>query len=437
MTPEAAPAASGVETRRMMQDRRYAWIVLVVLTFIYSLNFLDRQLLSILAKPIQDELGVTDGQIGLLGGLYFALFYCVLGVPVAWLADRYNRIRVLVFACTLWSAATVACGMASSYPQLAAARMSVGIGEAGGAPPSYSIISDYFAPSRRGRALSFFNLAPPVGQAFGVAFGAQIALAHDWRTAFYALGGIGLCAALAAFLIVREPKRGATDPLDAAPPATGPAPTIRGVMKLFVKRRPLILVALAAGATQFITYGILNFSTLFLMREKGMTLGEIAVWFALMLGVVVTGGIYASGWLIDRFTGKSPQSYGLIPAATLTLSAPFFIGFVSAPGWPAAMGFLAVTIFLCSFYLTPAVALVQNVMPANQRTLGGAVLLLVMNLIGLGLGPTFVGAMSDWFAQSNPANSLQMAFYALLPVYGLAIGLYLALAQAFRREAVE
>lgn len=422
----------------MTHDRRYAWVVLVVLTFIYSLNFLDRQLLSILAKPIQDELGVTDGQIGLLSGLYFALFYCVLGVPVAWLADRYNRIRVLVLACTVWSAATVACGMANSYPQMAAARMSVGIGEAGGAPPSYSIISDYFAPFERGRALSFFNLAPPVGQAFGVAFGAQVALAHDWRSAFFALGGIGIFAAIAAFFIVREPARGATDPAAmAAAVASGPAPTIGGVLKLFVTSRPFSRVALAAGATQFITYGILNFSTLFLMREKGMTLGEIALWYALMLGVGVTGGIYASGWLIDRFAAKSPQWYGLIPAAALAASVPFFIGFVGAPGWPAAMGFLAVAVFLCSFYLTPAVALVQNFIPANQRTLGGAVLLLVMNLIGLGLGPTFVGAMSDWFAQSNPANSLQKAFYALLPVYGIAIGLYLALAWTLRPAGID
>ena len=147
------------------RSERYARVVLALLCLVYVLNFLDRQLLSILAKPIQDDLGLSDGQLGRLGGLYFALFYCILGVPVAWLADRGNRVRVLTVACALWSAATAACGLAQNYPQLAIARMSVGVGEAGGVPPSYSIISDYFPAARRGTALGLFNLGPPIGQA--------------------------------------------------------------------------------------------------------------------------------------------------------------------------------------------------------------------------------------------------------------------------------
>ena len=147
MRPAAHHAQPGVR----------AWTVLAILCFVYVLNFLDRQLLSILAKPIQDELGVTDGQLGLISGLYFALFYCILAIPVGWLADRSNRVRVLAFACALWSAATVACGLSSNYVQLAAARMTVGVGEAGGVPPSYAIISDYFPPGTRGTALGLFN----------------------------------------------------------------------------------------------------------------------------------------------------------------------------------------------------------------------------------------------------------------------------------------
>src|SRR6185436_21177960 len=170
-------------------DRR-AWFVLGMLCFVYVLNFLDRQLLSILAKPIQDDLHVTDGQLGLISGLYFALFYCLLAIPVGWLADRSNRVRVLCFACALWSAATAACGMASSYRQLAAARMSVGVGEAGGVPPSYAIVSDYFPPGTRGTALGIFNLGPALGQAMGVAFGASIAAAYSWRSAFMSLGAV-------------------------------------------------------------------------------------------------------------------------------------------------------------------------------------------------------------------------------------------------------
>jgi predicted MFS family arabinose efflux permease len=418
------------------RDRRYPWLVLAILCFVYILNFLDRQLLSILAKPIQDDLGVSDGQLGRLGGLYFALFYCVLGVPVAWLADRGNRTRVLVVACALWSAATIACGMAHSYPQLAIARMSVGIGEAGGVPPSYSIISDYFPANRRGTALGLFNLGPPIGQALGVAFGARIAAAYDWRLAFILLGAVGILAAGTVFAIVREPVRGAKDGAVVLPEVTAPgqeAYTFWKTLQLFYREPTLMLVSLAAGATQFVTYGTLGFTTLFLMREKAMALDDIAIWYALLLGIGVTAGIYLSGRLIDRFGPQLPAIYGLLPGATLALAVPFFIGFVYAPTWPVALAFLAPPTFLNYFYLTPAVTLVQNSVPARQRTLAGAILLLIMNLIGLGFGPTWVGAVSDWLHPTHPSNSLQLAFLSLVPFYFIAIALHFTLARRLGR----
>ena len=415
---------------------RYVWAVLALLCLVYVLNFLDRQLLSILAKPIQDDLGLSDGQLGRLGGLYFALFYCILGVPVAWLADRGNRVRVLTIACAVWSAATVACGMSQNYSQLAIARMSVGIGEAGGVPPSYSIISDYFPATRRGTALGLFNLGPPIGQALGVAFGAQIAAAYDWRLAFVLLGAAGLVAAAVVWGVIREPRRGATDTQALASATTDVAEeevSFWSALRMFATRPTLALVALASGATQFVTYATMGFTTLFLMREKAMTLGEIAIWYALLLGICVSAGIFLSGRLVDRFAHRSPQVYGLLPGIALALAVPFFIGFVHAPTWPVALAFLAVPTFLNYFYLTPAVTLVQNAVSARQRTLAGAVLLLIMNLIGLGLGPTWVGAVSDWLRPTHPANSLQLAFYSLVPFYLIAIVLHLALARRLRR----
>ncbi|MEO9132092.1 MAG: MFS transporter, partial [Sphingomonas sp.] len=166
------------------KDSRTQVLVLVTLTFVYVLNFLDRQLLGILAKPIQDTLHITDGQLGRIGGLYFALFYCFIAIPVGWLADRTNRVTVVSVACAIWSAATICCGLAVTYPQLVAARMAVGFGEAGGVPPSYAIITDTFPPGKRGTALGIYNLGPPIGAAIGIAFGASIAAAFDWRDAF-------------------------------------------------------------------------------------------------------------------------------------------------------------------------------------------------------------------------------------------------------------
>lgn len=435
-TPSAVPGAQSA------RPGARAWFVLALLCFVYVLNFLDRQLLSILAKPIQDELGVTDGQLGLISGLYFAMFYCILAIPVGWLADRTNRVRVLSLACALWSAATAACGFAQNYPQLATARMMVGVGEAGGVPPSYAIISDYFRPGTRGTALGLFNLGPPIGSALGVAFGASVAAAYSWRDAFIWVGVIGIVTALIVWFFVREPKKGGLDePVEVVEEAVQtlaapePAPGFMATCRMYFSNPVLRGMALASGATQFVTYALMNFATLFLMREKGMTLQEIALWYALLLGVSVSLGIFGSGWLIDRLNRRYKTAYAYLPAVGLIVAAPFFAGFVWASDWRVALLLLSVPMALNYFYLSPAVTLVQEEVRPNQRVLAGALLLLVMNLIGLGLGPTFLGAASDFFRASHPDNSLQMAFYCLLPFYGLAIVMFLGLARKIRLQS--
>jgi predicted MFS family arabinose efflux permease len=419
-----------------LKPAKGAWPVLAILCFVYVLNFLDRQLLSILAKPIQDELGVTDGQLGLIGGLYFALFYCILAIPVGWLADRTNRTRVLAFACGLWSAATMACGLAANYPQLVLARMTVGVGEAGGVPPSYAIISDYFPPGRRGTALGLFNLGPPIGQALGVAFGAAIAATYSWRMAFLVIGAVGVVTAFVVLFGVREPERGGLDRAAGAPPkvAVGRDVGFWPTVRMFFTTPALLLMALASAATQVITYGAGNFTVLFLMREKGMTLPDVSLWYALVVIFGMGGGIFASGRVIDRFTRTSKVAFATVPAASLALAVAPFLAFVWAPSWPLALVFLLFPTFLNYFYLSSAVTLVQEEVAPEQRVLSGALLLLVMNLIGMGLGPTFVGLVSDAVRPDYPDHSLQMAFYALTPLYALAIGLFLVLARVLKRR---
>lgn len=413
-----------------------AWATLIILCFVYVLNFLDRQLLSILAKPIQDTLGITDSQLGLIGGLYFAFFYCFISIPVGWLADKTNRVKVLSAACAIWSAATLACGLARTYPQLVIARMTVGVGEAGGVPPSYAIITDYFPPGRRGTALSIFNLGPPIGMALGVAFGASIAAAFSWRLAFIVLGIVGIVTAAAVFLFVREPARGGLDAEETAEQVKVREASSGFVktLKMFLTRKTLMLVALGSGATQFVTYGLGNFTVLFLMREKGMTLEDVALWFALLVGIGMSAGIFVSGRVIDRYTRKAKQAYALVPAASLALAIPFYIGFVWAPNWPLALILLIGPTFLNYFYLSSAVALVQEEVRPDQRVMSGALLLLIMNMIGLGLGPTYVGMASDFFRSSFPDNSLQIALYTLVPFYVVAIGIFVWLGAILKRE---
>ena len=424
-----APPASPAPLAPPVVDAR-SWIVLAILCFVYVLNFLDRQLLSILAKPIQDSLHVTDGQLGLIGGLYFAFFYCFIAVPVGWFADRTNRVSVLSLACAIWSAATAACGFATSYPQLVLARMTVGFGEAGGVPPSYALISDLFPPGRRGTAFGLYNLGPPIGAALGIAFGASIAAAFDWRYAFIAIGAIGLLTAAAVRLFVREPVRGRFD--------TNAAPVARSgfgeTMRAFFSRKTLVLAALGSGATQMITYGMGNFTTLFLMREKGMTLKEVAVWYALVAAVGMSSGMIVSGRVIDRMTRRSRAAYATVPALSLAIALPFYVAFLWAPTWRLALVFLTGALMLNYFYLSSSVALVQEEVRPDQRVMSGALLLLVMNFIGLGFGPTWVGAASDWFAARGTPHALQAALYTLTPFYVIAILLFLGLARTLRRE---
>jgi len=410
---------------------RRARVVLWTLTVVYVLNFLDRSLLGILAKPIQDTLHITDGQLGLIGGLYFAFFYCFIAIPVGWLADKTNRVAVLSLACAIWSAATSFCGVAANYSQLVVARMLVGFGEAGGVPPSYTIITDYFPPGRRGMAFGIYNLGPPIGAALGIAFGASIAAAFNWRVAFLGIGAIGIIAALAIWLIVREPPRGAFD--NVAPTAEGPS--FWSTVKMFFSSPTLLLISFGSGATQFITYGLGNFTSLFLMREKGMTLQQVAIWYALVVAIGMSAGMLISGRAIDRFTRKSKSAYASIPALSLTLAIPFYVGFVWSPGWPLALWLLTAVMALNYFYLSSAIALVQEEVRPDQRVMAGALLLLVMNFIGLGLGPTYVGAASDAFAARGIGHSLQVALYTLTPFYVIAVLLFLWLTIRLRREA--
>jgi MFS family permease len=407
-----------------------SWSVLAVLCFVYVLNFLDRQLLSILAKPIQDSLHVTDGQLGLIGGLYFAFFYCFIAVPVGWYADRTNRVTVLSLACAVWSAATIGCGFAATYPQLVVARMTVGFGEAGGVPPSYALITDLFPPGRRGTAFGIYNLGPPIGAALGIAFGASIAAVFDWRYAFITIGLVGLLTAAAVRVLVREPVRGRFDAGAARVGKSAFSETLRA----FFSRTSLVLAALGSGATQMITYGLGNFTTLFLMREKGMTLREVAVWYALVAAIGMGAGMIVSGRVIDRTTRRSRAAYATVPALSLACALPCYLAFVATPTWRLSLVFLTGAMMLNYFYLSSSVALVQEEVRPDQRVMAGALLLLVMNFVGLGFGPTWVGAASDWFAARGVPHALQAALYTLTPFYGIAILLFLWLARTLRHE---
>lgn len=422
-TAEAAPRTTGKQ-----------WTVLTVLTFVYVINFLDRQLLGFLAKPIKDSLQITDGQLGLIGGFYFACFYCFIAIPVGWFADRTNRVHVLSLACAIWSGATAACGMAANYSQLVVARMVVGFGEAGGVPPSYAIITDTFPPGKRGFAFGIYNFGPPAGAALGIAFGGLIAIHYGWREAFITIGAIGVVAAIVVLVLLRDPPRGGLDAVAGEPAPVAEKAPFWPTVGMFFTNPVLLLASLGSGATQFVTYGLGNFAVLFLMESKGMTLADVAFWYALAVLIGMGGSMIISGRLIDAVTKRSRTGYAVAPAISLLIAMPFYVAFVWAPGWELALALLTVVMLFNYVYLSASVALVQEEVRPSQRVLSGALLLLVMNFIGLGLGPTYVGFASDWLKAHDYQNTLQLALYSITPFYLIAVILFVSLARVLRAE---
>ena len=415
---------------------RYSYFVAIALMVVYVFNFLDRQFLTVLQEQVKHELDLKDWQLGALTGLAFALFYTVCGIPIAAMADRSNRIRIVAIASAVWSLFTAACGFANSFTTLALARIGVGIGEAGGSPPSYSVISDYFPKEKRGLALGIYSLGVPLGSMIGTMSGGFIAAAFGWRVAFWTLGAVGLVLSPLIILFIKEPKRGAYDAKpDPVINAHEPGVSMFRSIAFFVKSPPLMLTAISAGLSAFVGYGMLNWNPSFLIREKHMTLPQIAVWYALVSGLCMAAGTFASGAIVDRLGRKSPAAYALVPGFALLLSAPFLWGIAYAPTWPVALLFLAGPSFLNNTYLAPAIAVVQNGVPQNSRGTSGALLLFILNLIGLGGGPLFVGAMSDFFKPQFGEHALKYALLSLTPFFILAFLCQMAAGVMLSRQA--
>ena len=239
-------------------SKSYRYLVVIVLAVVYTFNFMDRQIMSILQEPIRKELNLSDTQLGMLTGLAFALFYTTFGVLLAWAADRFRRTWIMAASCAVWSLFTALCGLANNFTQLALSRVVVGIGEAGGSPPSYSLISDYFPPKERGVGLAIYSLGVPIGSMVGAGVGGAIAAAYGWRTAFIAVGLPGLLLALVMLVLIREPKRGGLDPIAAGATAHDPAPPMMSAIASFFANRTLVLVAISSGLSAFVGYAMLN-----------------------------------------------------------------------------------------------------------------------------------------------------------------------------------
>jgi MFS family permease len=379
-------------------------------------------------------LGFSDTALGALGGLTFALFYTTFGIPVAWLSDRFKRVWIMAAACGIWSLFTAGCGLATNFTQLALSRIMVGAGEAGGSPPSYSLISDYFPPKERGTGLALYSLGVPLGSMMGVLYGGRVAAAYGWRMAFFAVGLPGVILALLMLLVIREPKRGGLDELALGAEAHEPPPPAMQVIGGFFANRTLLLVAIACGLSAFVGYAMLNWNPPMLMRVKGATLKDVSNYYGWVIGGTGVIGTFGAGWLADKLSHMDRRWYSWIPAIAFALTLPALAGLIWAPTWQIALMFIAVPALLNNMYLAPALAVVQNAVPPRQRTMAGAILLFVLNLIGLGGGPIFLGRVSDMAKPHYGDHSLLVGYAALAPVIVVAIAAHLAAAGSIARD---
>lgn len=406
---------------------RNASLVLGLLLVAYIFNYLDRQILGILAGPIIGDLHLSDRQFGALSGPPFAILYSVLGIPFAFLADRTSRSRVIAASVAFWSAFTGLCGTATTFWGFFVFRMGVGIGEAGGVAPSYALIADYFEPRRRARALAIFSLGVPIGLSLGTLVGAYIAHAVSWRAAFFAMGIAGVLLAPVLLLAVRDrPDRSLTS---AAP--------IGQVFPMLAAKPVFWLLAFAASSSSLCGYGLATWIPSVLERSYGLSLIQRGQFMGSVVFIGGCVGVYAGGWLADRFGTLDKAWYAKLPAIAWLITAPTFAAGLLAPSLWIAWPLLLIPNALNILWLGPVVTAVQHLVPQRMRSTASASFLLINNLIGLGVGPYLIGSISDALKHRYGAEALRYAAVGCTIFYVVAAGLMLLCASRLRSNWVE
>lgn len=385
--------------------------VLVLLTIVYAFNFVDRQLLAILQEAIKAELLLSDTQLGLLTGFAFAMFYVIAGIPIARWADRSNRRSIVALAIGVWSFMTAISGLVQNYIQLLLARIGVGIGEAGGSPPSHSIISDIFPPQKRATAIAFYSMGVNVGILFGFLLGGWLNEFFGWRVAFVVVGLPGILVAILVRLSVKEPVRGLIENRQAA----AIQPSFSEVLALLWSRKTFRHLALAGGLNAFAGYGTVNWVASFFIRSHEMTTGELGTWLALSTGLFGAIGVFAGGYIADKLSPRDKRWYLWLPSLVSFLAVPFMLATYLLPNQYTALLAVCVHGLFLNVYLGNSIAVGHGLVGLRMRATISAILFLVWNIIGLGLGPWTVGILSDYLAPSLGLESLRYALIILLP----------------------
>ena len=396
----------------------YKIYVVAVLTLVYAFNFIDRQILVILQEPIKAELNLSDTQLGLLTGFAFAIFYVICGIPVARLAESYSRRNIIALAITIWSGMTAVSGMAQNYTQLLMARIGVGIGESGGSPPAHSMISDMYPPQQRATALAFYSSGVNVGVLIGFLLGAWIQAAFGWRMAFLVVGLPGVLVALLLRFTVVEPERGMSENIV----DTGEAPGIAATLKFLWGKVTFVHLSFACGLQAFTGYGTGTWTPSFFIRSHEMSVAEIGTWMAFVQGGSGIVGTIFGGLLADRLGRNDKRWYLLVPCIAGLIAMPLMIGVYILPNPHQALILKIFPTLLYYTYIGASLAAAHSLVGVRMRALTSAILLFMLNIIGMGLGPLGIGMLSDWL---EPTYGIESLRYALI-IMGIIAPLWAA-----------
>ncbi len=411
------------------------YYALGLLTIVYAFNFVDRQILVILQEAIKQDLNLMDWQLGLLSGFAFALLYVVAGVPIARLADRGVRRNIIAYSIVVWSSMTAVCGAAGNFWQLLLARMGVGIGEAGCSPPAHSIITDLFRQKSRATALAIYNTGISLGVFIGFMMGGWINEIYGWRWAFVLAAAPGLILALLVRFTLPEPPRGMSEE---KPVEVSEAPPVNEVVKLLWSRRSLRHIALAAGLHAFVNYGLTGWIAPFLIRVHEIGTGDLANWLAPIVAIPSALGALVGGYLCDKYGKRDVKWYVFIPAICTLIALPIQFVFYYQTDFRVGLLIFAIPIFLNATYLAPTFAMVHGLVSLRMRAVASSILFLVINLIGLGLGPLVTGILSDIFtAQWGTKEGIRWALMIVSLVNIWAAGHYFWTAKTLKKDLAD
>jgi MFS family permease len=411
--PHVPPA--GAAAPAVPFSKGYTRYAMWLLLGIYVINFLDRQVINILAEPIKEDLKLADWQLGLMSGLAFAVFYTVLGIPIARMAERKNRAVIIGTSVAVWSGFTALCATAGNFWQLVAYRIGVGVGEAGCTPPAHSLIVDYVPREKRASALAFYSMGTPIGSLIGLIMGGMIADAYGWRAAFLIAGVPGLLFAALAVFTLKEPRKIMAQH---AAQVTANMASFSDTVRYLSKRNTFWFIAFAAATKAFIGYGHAPFTASFFMRNHTAEIAQLADFWGNILGInlgpigfiglalgVISGaagtlGAWLGGVIADKFGKNDLRAYMVTPAIASLITIPVYITAVTIDSAGVALCILAINAFLGTLWYGPVYGTGQSVVPPHMRATAAALLLFIINLVGLGLGPLAVGIISDVAANS-------------------------------------